>query len=240
MESAKVVRKEQCPQCAKHGRDRHRDNLAIYSDGGMHCFSCGYHRSTNTIIRTKPVIKPVEFNIPVDATTALPAKALDWLNSYHMTLNDLIRNKILWSDSMQWLIFPIEINGQSIGFQARNFNTSKPYKWYTKFPKNDHIKVFGEQHTNCIVIVEDIISAIRVSSLARSMPLFGSHINDKTLAFLRKENLPVRIWLDRDKSKDAILYAGKARSLGIQASVVISPEDPKCYDKETILCYLQK
>lgn len=36
------VKKQQCPKCAKNGRDRDRDNLAVYEDGSCHCFACGY------------------------------------------------------------------------------------------------------------------------------------------------------------------------------------------------------
>ena len=39
----KVIRKEQCPQCATKGRDNSKDNLAVYDDGQTHCFSCGDH-----------------------------------------------------------------------------------------------------------------------------------------------------------------------------------------------------
>ena len=41
-----LVRKEQCPDCAKQGKDKGRDNLAIYSDGQTHCFACGSHGFT--------------------------------------------------------------------------------------------------------------------------------------------------------------------------------------------------
>lgn len=37
-----VIGKDQCPECAKHGRDTSKDNMALYDDGGRHCFSCGY------------------------------------------------------------------------------------------------------------------------------------------------------------------------------------------------------
>ena len=35
-------RSEQCPECASLGRDKNKDNLAIYEDGSAYCFSCGY------------------------------------------------------------------------------------------------------------------------------------------------------------------------------------------------------
>lgn len=37
-----VIGTEQCPDCAKNGRDTSKDNLRIYSNGGKHCFACKY------------------------------------------------------------------------------------------------------------------------------------------------------------------------------------------------------
>lgn len=41
--SSKVLRHEQCPDCAKHGRDNAGDNLAVYDDGHSFCFSCSHY-----------------------------------------------------------------------------------------------------------------------------------------------------------------------------------------------------
>lgn len=42
-----VVRRERCPKCASQGNDNSGDNLAVYSDDHVHCFSCGYHRGVS-------------------------------------------------------------------------------------------------------------------------------------------------------------------------------------------------
>lgn len=44
---AEVVGNEQCPSCADRGGDTSGDNLVRYSDGGAHCFACGYHQKTS-------------------------------------------------------------------------------------------------------------------------------------------------------------------------------------------------
>ena len=43
MEKNTLVKKEQCPNCAKLGKDKSKDNLAVYSDGQTHCYACGEH-----------------------------------------------------------------------------------------------------------------------------------------------------------------------------------------------------
>ena len=236
MSNSRVIGKKQCPKCASSGNDRSRDNLALYSDGGQHCFSCSYHvRGSNQPrlhehTQTKP--KELDYNIPFDATTDLPALAIEWLRDYHITLNDLIRNKIMWSEQMQWLIFPIMYKSEIVGFQARNFNKAKPYKWYTKFKKKDYNIVLGQG--NNIVICEDIVSAIRVGHHAVTVPIFGSLISTELLLELKAMNKPVKIWLDRDKAREAIRYSQKANAQGLRCSVIITHEDPKCYTSEII------
>ena len=39
----KLLRKEQCPDCAESGGDTSKDNMAVYSDGQTHCFACNSH-----------------------------------------------------------------------------------------------------------------------------------------------------------------------------------------------------
>lgn len=40
--SSRAVSKEQCPECARHGRDRSEDNLVVYDDGHKYCYACEY------------------------------------------------------------------------------------------------------------------------------------------------------------------------------------------------------
>jgi len=48
--TSKLIRHEQCPDCAKHGKDTAGDNLGIYDDGHSYCFSCGYYLRGNELI----------------------------------------------------------------------------------------------------------------------------------------------------------------------------------------------
>ena len=57
---AKFVKHEPCPQCGS------KDNLAVYSDGGAHCFSpaCGYHKSAKG--EAKTLKEPTDPNLITD------------------------------------------------------------------------------------------------------------------------------------------------------------------------------
>ena len=51
-----LLRKEQCPNCAANGGDTSMDNLAVYSDGQTHCYSCNEHAfvDKNKAVVVKP------------------------------------------------------------------------------------------------------------------------------------------------------------------------------------------
>jgi len=50
---SKVIDREQCPACAKHGRDNSQDNLAVYDDGHKYCFSCKYYVGGDNNMKTE-------------------------------------------------------------------------------------------------------------------------------------------------------------------------------------------
>ena len=71
-----VIERDACPRCRTSGNDTRGDNLAIYSDGHVHCFCCGYHRCGNgTTIKETPVT--AEFNKINGRCDALPHRRLD-------------------------------------------------------------------------------------------------------------------------------------------------------------------
>ena len=39
----------ECPNCRSKGKDKHKDNLAVYDDGHTYCFSCGTYTPGNII-----------------------------------------------------------------------------------------------------------------------------------------------------------------------------------------------
>jgi twinkle protein len=66
-----ILRKEQCPDCAKVGRDTSKDNLTVYSDGQTHCYGCKKHGKIN--LDTSEVI---------NATPPKDKPDGDWIHDY--------------------------------------------------------------------------------------------------------------------------------------------------------------
>lgn len=228
-----VVSKSRCPKCAERGADTRADNLSLYSDGHKYCFGCGFYERGDINISFIPQIKSEKpqnyFYLPEDSSPDLPYSVTEWLyKTCHFTMEDIINNKILWSNKMLWLIFPIEVAGSMIGFQARNFNKDKPYKWYTRFPKQDNFIILGKKIIDKLVFVEDIISAIRVARIGATVPLFGSTMPDNVFIKTRRLGFnQVVIWLDEDKYPESIRYSERARELGLKSRIIHTTLDPK-------------
>ncbi len=56
-DNSTLLGKTQCPECAKQGRDVAQDNLALYDNGGQHCFACGFTVRGDGTQTTTPTIK---------------------------------------------------------------------------------------------------------------------------------------------------------------------------------------
>lgn len=89
------------------------------------------------------------------------------------------------------------------------------------------------QKKPCVCLVEDYISAIRVSKFVPTAPLFGCTINLEMLTRLSKLFTKVLVWLDADKLDNARKIALNANMVGLESSVIYAYKDPKNHsDKE--------
>jgi len=242
-----IIKHEQCPECKKQGRDNGHDNLGIYSDGHHYCFSCGYfvpsdkcktyearHRGLQSSVqRERPIIR-----LPTDSDIGIPRKAKDWFFQYGFDNNTLTRYNILWSEARQFLIFPYFVDGELLAWQGRYFGEDKKIgKWHTKGKVEEFVYTLGPP-SKSLVLVEDIVSAIKVSRIMQSSPLFGSVISLRRFTMLRHFYNTIYIWLDPDKQIEAIQFAQKGRLFGFDCHVILSDKDPKEHSIESIEQYL--
>ena len=234
---AHCIKHEQCPHCAKLGRDRNGDNLAVYSDGSTYCFSCGF---TNKGSRVQAFIQreqriTQDVILPADAEPTIPREVITWLRQYSLTDNDIKSNNLLWSPYWERLIFPYFVNDQLVAWQGRSFNPDKA-KWFSKGNLKDLLYIVGNHRTKHIVLTEDIISAIRVSKqhTVCASPIFGSHISTHRILRLGKFYDRIDVWLDKDKEKEAVNYRNGINIMGIDSKVIITDKDPKEYSDSEI------
>ena len=237
---------ESCPQC------RSRDNLGRWADGHAWCFGCHYYeppKILRSLAKARDFTSYYGNNLqfpPEDSCEQIGAIGWTWLKKYGIMESEV--KDCLWSDSKQWLIFPIYSQAARrelqknylIAWQARNFNKIRPKpKYVTHGPISDIVHIIGSGDT--IVLVEDILSAIKVgrSPGVAAMPLWGSTIALKTLTRLVGRFKQLGIWLDMDKAQESLKSKLRASQLRFdKVFSILTPLDPKEYSDINIKNYL--
>jgi hypothetical protein len=74
-----------------------------------------------------------------------------------------------------------------------------------------------------------MVSAIKVSRVARAIPLFGSTLSIDFLLRLHRITDRFNIWLDADKAQYARKVKQRAMQFFEHVGVIETPLDPKCY-----------
>lgn len=244
-----------CPRCRKNGKDNSGDNLAVYPDH-VFCFSCGYYAKSTTsrglltpqqsirdggryspnLVRKDRETSAACPSLPVDFVLSLPSVGLDWIKKYEITDREIIKNRIGWSergfqfagvDYAPCMIFPVyDVYGNLLMWQARYFGEEKRRKYITWGKPNEVIHTIGTS-SNKVVVVEDIVSAIKVARKVRSAPLFGSNASMVYYHRLSRTYTHLSIWLDPDKTVEANRLAKRVSLLFKSVNVIVSQVDPK-------------
>jgi Zn ribbon nucleic-acid-binding protein len=216
-----------CPECGS------RDNLGHWSDGHSYCFGCGYYRrgtegfesvKRSLSVKTEGGIPP----LPDDVSTYVPDVPYAWLKKW-LSDEEILSHRIGWSQEKECVVFPVfDPDGTLLMWQSRYFGSNKSYpKYLTKGYKGDILHVLGGHSTGRVILVEDLISAIVVSRVENSMPLWGSTVHLKTLKRLSQQYESLGIWLDADKLSEAVKAQGPARLLFRHVEVIFTEQDPK-------------
>jgi len=175
-----------------------------------------------------PHIDSVIFiSLPEDIVPFVPAVADEWLRHYDLTQTELIVNRVVWSEYRKLLIFPyFDDKNFLFGWQGRYFGDVKEHpKWTGKGNFKEQIKLWGDLTTvkdTSIIIVEDVISTIKLSRFYISSCLFGSNIYINKYITIYNTYKPKEfiIWLDKDKEKESRLFSLQLNKLGIPCRVI--------------------
>jgi hypothetical protein len=230
---------KECPKCHS------KDNVYHYPDGHEFCFGrCGYLKRAPltkdqmcALLKEKEDFERKGFitneidtpTYPEDAVAEIKDPGLTWLKKYGMYNEEIREHDIMWSEQEQQLIFPIyNDNFFTIAWQARNFIPNRK-KYHTEGRMDEILHIVGlTKHSNPdIILVEDMVSAIKVSRYYRCMPLFGSGCSRDKLVRLRRYTDHVRFWLDSDKLGTAMKMAKTCSQLGFRTGVIHTQADPK-------------
>jgi hypothetical protein len=242
--TSQLLYKTRCPKCARKGKDRSGDNLGVYSDGHSFCYSCGHTDAASIEGKLKKSTKEPKVipTLPEDISFKLSHEAVAWLDQYFERIDF---PKCYWSQSERKLYFLFP-NGE---YQYRYFGSDKDHPKWVGYGINENLlHIMGSRlcpplhSTTChsLVLVEDIISAIKVGHITPTLCLFGSNISLKRLATLKQLGYnKIIIWLDWDKKEYAINASRLAQSIGLQTHVIHTQLDPKEYSIEEIKLELE-
>lgn len=244
------IHNEACPACRENGKDRAGDNLAVYSDGHKFCYSCGYreHSSNRRYGGVKPTITHKAY-LPIDCELQYSHRALEWIQSFGLCRNDLLKHRVLYSyDGIRikkghcdnLLIFPVFGQGEDLlGYSARYFGNNPDIpKWIIKGKLSQTFHIIGEGET--LVLTEDVVSAIKVVGHAhdtKAMPLYGINAKNRWDKLFKLGYRNVILWLDPDMKSESIRQIRNAHGLNVR--IVYSDKDPKYHTPKEIREYLR-
>ena len=235
------MRFEQCPRCAKQGKDTSKDNLAVYDDGHSYCYGCQYFQPApksianmaRKIRREQSWSAGEQSSLDLDGCTyALPKEPLAWLRRYGITDEEIHKNGICWNETSNCLVFPILDNLRVVATASRNFSGQGP-KYITKGNTKQFYKVFTNP-TDIYVLVEDFVSAIKVGRHYNCCPLLGAHVPLSLILSLAWRKPRLRIWLDPDKRIEAMKFTQRALQYIPDVATIVADKDPKDYNNKEI------
>jgi len=194
----------------------------------------------------KSQVNNIPLQLPYDFSTEIPNKGLIWLYKYEITDQEIKKYHMGYSKRLDRLILPVYniSNKKLIYWQGRNLGivTKENPKYINirdKEAKNVYFRVACNSNIdNIVVVVEDILSAIKVGRTLNSIALLGSYVADSLVSVLKEYN-DVYIWLDYDKKITSIKYSNRLNILlNKKVKSLVTKKDPKEYAtkiiKETI------
>lgn len=172
--------------------------------------------------------------LPLDLTSIIPEQPLAWLKKYGLTTEEIVRHRFGWSPTYERLIYPVfDRTGNLVLWQGRFFNlplgSDKKSKYFTCGNLDSVLAIFGDKHSPGlkVVVVEDVVSAIKVSRLCHSICLFGTSLSTEKMRQIAERYKELVIWLDPDKTKHAAKCTMKARPYFNHVRAIHTNKDPK-------------
>lgn len=176
-----------------------------------------------------------------------PVKAQTWLLKYGITEAEVTKHGIYYSDTGMGVCMPVFSGSVYLGTVVRtDVSTTQPLGArvtrgkYKTFRQNatgrDFIYIAGVSR-HCLVIVEDILSAIKMGRHATAVALLGVHSKDAVVR-KAKDYDRVIVYLDNDnravRNKQVVLK-NQIALVNPNVSIYRSDKDPKeCSDEELL------
>lgn len=147
-----------------------------------------------------------------------------WLAcKFRLTDKDLARLRPMYTDTRRYWYPVFDDDGEQIGGVARSY-TSKP-KSLTYTDGNDHVGSWYGPASSCLWIVEDQVSACKLSEYTQVVALLGCRIPTGLVPKLRGRS--IKLALDADALGKAVEISQRLQSAGLVVEVVALSTDIK-------------
>jgi hypothetical protein len=165
------------------------------------------------------------------ADGVIPEEAVNWLKKYDISVVEAIQRGAKYYAPFNQLIFPLyDEEHQFVGYQARNFDPERKLKgkYYNAVERGAAFPKYGSFGYR-VVVVEDLISAYRVSRMSDSFCCLGSSLGLDKIIALRASYEVLDVWLDGDKWREARQISEQAKLIGFSSMAIYTEKDPKEY-----------
>lgn len=256
------MKRSRCPKCAALGNDLSGNNLATYPDGHSWCYACRFYQPGSSILKLRsslgsphshseslnlnanPRSSSPTFNSLSDSdlssTYDLTISSRSWLQSYGISKDEIHQAGIWYDTSKDYLVFPIYDGTKLVCYNARYFGPRQAHpKYITWGNKNGFFKLFPQPKSNIYVLCEDFVSAIKIGRQYNAIPLLGCLIPHKLILSLIPSLPCLRIWLDPDKSQEALVQTQRCLQYHSDCATIVSTKDPKEHTDQEIKDYVE-
>lgn len=238
--------RDKCPDC---GSNRGYQSF----DDGTYCHAC--HKLTKIKnMFTKPKKEQAILELPerISPIISFPEDAGVYLKKHYITLDDIKRCSIFWSDKYERICFPYykqepyEEGTETMLFcWMRTLDKTKKDKWVFVGQKNIQMYYlkydgsngcfYSQAYNNTLVIVEDQISCVRISNHLDCVSLGGTNISNPLLLPLMLQYDKIIVWLDGDEpGQRATERFIKKYKIYRDIRVIKTERDPKCHTNKEI------
>lgn len=229
-----------------------------------HCCKRGFSTLDGIAnIHSKDTIKPTTsgvkvLKLPHDLELRLPhwpIEALKWVSKYGITTDELDINSIGYSNSWMGVVLPVfDTKGRLVCTQTRRFSWSHTEIARGQTKKYDTTILQGTQKSerlfiprhrgpdlpdrpNTLVLVEDILSSIKIDRVTDAMALLGTSLPKEKYLTLGTKYDKIVIWLDNDNPQVRKSQSKIKRRLELfcpDVQIIYTERDPKEHTQKEI------
>ena len=157
-----------------------------------------------------------------------------WLYKAGFSNDEIRRHGWYWNPKMERVILPVKVDGKTIYWQGRGFDTARPKALNPTVNREGLVAKYGRG--DWIALTEDILSAAKVGGVGEAWALLGTVLSYSTALALSEAGRPVLLMLDDDPAgrRGAAEASKTLNLLGVWNKQVYFGKDPKLVPRSTI------